>query len=201
MPYTSLTDLIAKVQQDSERTDLSDATLTDYVREAEAYVSTKLRVRQMQTKATIAVASNKYALPSDYEGWYYVTAISSPRQPLEYLAPDLVDVLYPSRSSGWAKDFTIEGSYLYAFPYTTASVDLGYYATVPALTGAANWLLTKFPTIYLYGAMRQLWIANGDTEEVAKYAALLEAEIAGANVAHKVQSFANAGIRLSGKTP
>lgn len=201
MALASYANLQTALQTWSERTDLS-SNVVDFITLAESRINKRLRVRDMETRSTIVVSSNEYALPSDYRGWRRVTALTSPRTKLDFIEPDKAEELYPDRASGTPSHFTVETSKIVVFPYTTSSIQLVYYAAVPALASTdPNWLLTKYPDIYLYGGLLELWTFAEDEAEQVKYAALFEKAIADAEAADRRDRFARGGAFPRGPNP
>ena len=202
MAITSYAELQTAIGNWSERTNLS-SRFPEYITLAEARINGRLRVRDMETRSTIAVSGGEYALPSDYRGWRRVTVLSSPRQQVTYIEPDKAEEWYPDRASGTPAHFTVETSKIIVFPSTTSSIQLVYYASIPALaSNDPNWLLTKWPNIYLYGALFELWsYAGEDAGEATKYAALFEKAIADAEVSDRRERFARGAARITGPTP
>lgn len=170
---------------------------------AEAYFNVKLRLRQMETIASIAASSNTYALPSDYIEYKRVVEKASIRRQLKYITEDAVETLYPTRSSGLSCHFTIIGSTIYTFPLSTTDIELLYYAKIPALTDAntTNWLLTAHPNLYLHACLLYAaeWVK--DDGELTKESTFVQNYV---NLLHSADNrgkFANAGVVLPGSVP
>lgn len=201
MSFTTYANLQTAIQNWAERTDLS-SYVVDFITLAESRINKRLRTREMETSTDITVSSNTYALPSDYRGWRRVTALTSPRSRLEFIEPDMAEYLYPDRASGDPKHFTVSTTKITVFPYTTSSINLLYYAAVPALASTdPNWLLTKYPDIYLYASLLELWTFAEDDVEQTKYATLFEKACMDAESADRRDRFARGGAHVAGPTP
>jgi len=159
-----------------------------------------LRVRDMETKTSLAPTSNVCTIPSDFLEYKRVVEEASTRRPLKYITEDGADELYPSRASGLSNHFMIIASTLTALPLSSNNIELTYYARVPALTASAttNWLLTKHPGIYLRASLFMAAEYIKDTEEMLKQGSMLAGLVKGFNNADNMAKFGNAGITLTG---
>lgn len=116
-----------------------------------------LRARQMETRATLSIASEYTALPTDYLLSRRLKITGADPRYLEYITPQEFDQRYLSAQNGTPLSFTIEGNFIRVgpAPSTTISGELLYYQAIPALTASntTNWLLTASPGTYLYGGL------------------------------------------------
>lgn len=177
------TDLVAAIQSFfMDRSDLAAPAADYFIALGEGIINYRLdpdvsplRVRDMETIATITLTSGTGPLPSDYLQYRRVATTGSPRRELEYITPQAAEQQYPSRAGGLGNAFTIIGSNLYTFPLVSTSCELTYYAAIPALVSGSptNWLMTKNPAIYLRASLFQAadWIKNDG--EIAKQRNLL----------------------------
>src|SRR3712207_4569180 len=73
----------------------------DFIDKPESRLNRLLRVREMEaTPATLTLVSGVGSLPSDYLQWRKVVQTTEPRRQLQYVTPDYLDTMYPTRSSG-----------------------------------------------------------------------------------------------------
>jgi hypothetical protein len=208
MAITDYTSLVTAIGDNIARSDLT-SYIPDFIMQAEQVFNhgsesiDPLRVRDMETIASLTPSSNVYTLPTDYLQYRRVTEESSPRRPLEYIEPTAVDQQYPLRDSGFSNHFTIIGSSLYTYPLSTNDVELVYYASIPALTSVAttNWLITKAPSIYLRMSLMFAYDFIKDDAEVAKQAQMAKALIDGMNRSGMLANYARAGLTLRGVVP
>lgn len=208
MAITDYATLVTAIGDNLARSDLA-SYIPDFIMQAEQVFNhgsesiDPLRVRDMETIASLSPTSNVYTLPSGYLQYRRVTEESSPRRPLEYIDPMGVDQLYPLRASGFSNHFTIIGSSLYTYPLSTNDVELVYYATIPALTSGAttNWLITKSPSLYLRMSLMFAYDFIKDNAEVAKQAQMAKALIDGMNRSGMMANYARAGLTIRGITP
>ena len=167
---------------------------------AEAYFNVKLRLRQMETIATLTAVSNVYALPTDYIEYKRVVEKASTRRRLEFITEDAVDRLYPSRTSGLSNHFTIIGSSLYTFPLSSTDMELTYYAKIPGLSDAnpTNWLLTAHPNLYLHACLLYAAELVKDDGKLSTESTFVQNYVDLLHSADNRAKFANAGVTLPG---
>lgn len=156
MALANYNDLQASVAAWMNRTDLT-ATIPDFIAIAEARIQTDLRLRDGITTGTLTTVANvqSVALPTD---WLEFESLTIDGEPLIYMPADRLKELADNGnlSSSAVTHYCIEGGLLLLSP-TPASVqtiDIKYHARLPALSAAStNYVLTKFPNIYLYGSL------------------------------------------------
>ncbi len=126
--------------------------------------------------ATAVATETLFPLPPDYLGMQLLQDTDT-TTPLVYITPDQAKevtsggwpltggpfpVVPPWTPAVWPQGwyYTIIGDHIRVFlpvPTTDNSVqlDLYYYAMLPALTAdnTTNWVLTRYPDLYLYGAL------------------------------------------------
>lgn len=149
------------------RDDLSDY-VADFITLAEGHFNRELRVREMVAVTDLTPSSGAVTLPSDYLGYKRVVEKASTRRPLTYIVPEAADHLYSSSAAGLGVNFTIVGDTLYTYPAASNDVELTYYQEIPALSDAntSNWLLAKYPNLYLRAAqMMAAEFAKDDAEQ------------------------------------
>lgn len=163
------------------RDDLGDDLIKDFVILTEAMFNygdgsndvAPLRVRDMETTASVTVTSGTGSLPDDFLEAIKVKDPGSITRDLKYASPDWLDENFPTGQDDTYPDFyTVIGSSLIC----PISVSLTYYAKIPTITdseGDFNWLLTKAPNAYLYGGLMQYGIYNKNPESVAYYRTLM----------------------------
>ena len=155
-------DLLSAVADWTHRTDLA-AKVPSFLALVETSFNRRLRCREMETAlASTALASGQFTLPADFLSFKYLQSDTSPPQTLllstgEYLA-DL-----PS-DNGIPAYYAINGTSRSCWP-TGGSVKGVYYAKIPALTSTntTNWLMTKYPDLYLFAVLEQAAIYTRDT--------------------------------------
>jgi hypothetical protein len=150
----------------------------------EAAANTRLRVRQMETKAFLQtdIAGN-VRLPEDYLLWRSVlqdntTTTGGTEAELEYVHPAYLKSTAQIRAPA-PGIFTIEGPELIIRPADTAAVYIvHYYGKIPTLvpdlsTGFGdttnNWLIVEYPNAYIYGVLCELAAMQRNAEMAQLY--------------------------------
>lgn len=157
MPLTNYTELKASVADWLNRSDLTNQ-IADFIAIAESRFQDRLRAREMLTRDTLAVSGKYTALPADFLDMESVT-VASPFKKLgllnnEQMAEQRQKYL---DAPGPVTDFAIVGDELEAYPTpgSATTLDIVYFQKLTPLSDAAptNWLLTKYPDLYLFGAL------------------------------------------------
>lgn len=161
-----------------------------------------LRVREMESVATLTPVAGVCALPDNYLQYRNVSYTGSPYRDLDYIAPNAVTQMYPDRAAGVPGNFTIIGSSLYVYPTTETDIDLHYYQKIPDLTEATptNWLLSKRPMIYLHACLFQVGIIRRDDGLLQRSAQLVAALANGMRGSDEMANYAYAPVQVRGMT-
>lgn len=141
-------------------------------------------------------------LPSDFLEARSVVANTSPSAVLRLASPNRATESY-ERRSGYPDLYTIVGSIIAVYPVTTASITLTYYGKIPALSDEAetNWLLTRYPQMYLYAALLESAPVLIDDARAAFWRAYLDQAIIDATASDRGSRWSNAGLHLTGPIP
>lgn len=205
MALTNYSELQTHVLARASRADLS-AEFADFVRLAEQVIYfgiehdsiEPLRVKEMEAETTVSITTGTGSLPADF-----LTAralsLQNAEQYLDYLSP------YQFRAqkglfTGSSKPgyFTIESGALDVLPAWTGTLDLAYIQRPAALTTGApiNTIMTDYPDVYVYGAMRELakWIR--DDEALAFATVDLRTAINNANSMSSMGKHSGATLKL-----
>jgi hypothetical protein len=141
----------------------------------------RIKYRKGETEAIITpyapAGAGWYKLPDDYESPTQVLFMAPGEviagDPLEYLTQQQMTERYylPASAGGRPRYYTFDGDYIRVgpMPDSAGNVLLGYYQGVPALspTNQTNWLLTRFPSLYLFGSLSAAEAYIGDDERIA----------------------------------
>lgn len=176
MALSTFAELKASVATWADRTDLT-STIPDFITLAESSINNgdaandipALRVRDMETTATVTVTSGSGSLPAGFVGMKRVYSETSSRV-LDYVTPEWYLAQYPEGDGGYPIFYTIIGSTI----LVSTDVDIIYYTKVPALSDSAttNWLLTKAPNVYLFGSLYYLEVYGKNPEAAVAHRAL-----------------------------
>lgn len=201
-------DLQQLVEDHLARSDLS-SWFQSFVASAETWLNygseetPPLRVREMETIATLTPAAGVVTLPADYLEYERVSEALSSRRTLDYVTPDQAERWYPDGAAGVAEQFTIIGESLYTYPLAQSDISLLYYRSIPPLTAVddTNWLLTKNQNIYLHAVLFAAYTFTKDADLASAHAGLASALIAGMNQSGVMAKYARAGVKMRGTTP
>lgn len=162
-----------------------------------------LRVREMETLASLTMTNGVGTLPTDYLQYKTARSMASFPRPLSYATGSYTNGAYADGAAGLSTTFSITGSTIYVFPTSGVDVDLVYYAAIPTLSDVvtSNWLLAKMPNLYLQAALMHLAMFNKDDALLSRSQAMVAATIDGLNLTDQLSEYAKVGTRMSFKTP
>jgi hypothetical protein len=179
MALSNYTELQTSIAAWINRDDLT-APILDFIALAESDMNATIRTRNNTAYATVTFASTGLAsLPDGFRAVRTIRLSDSPNTDLESASLDrLSELLAYNTEGGNPEAFAIDGDNFRAYPTPSANTDAlcHYYRTIPALSDSntSNWVLTKYPQIYLYGALAHACAYMDDTEEERKFRAKFE---------------------------
>ena len=140
---------------------------------AEAAFQRHLRLAEQLTTTVAYVNENIANLPADC--LQVEAVLDSAGVPLRPVAHDQAHEVMSSEAGTWCAPsvgyYAIDGRRLIV-PEVTTTVTLRYYQAIPSLSIGSNWLSTKAPDLYLYGALVQAAVFSKEAEqEHARYEA------------------------------
>lgn len=196
MAITTFAELKSAVASWADRTDLT-SVIPDFITLTEAAINNgdapndiaALRVREMETSGTVTVTSGEGPLPAGFVAMKRVWSATSSRV-LEYATPEWYLESYPSGDGGYPAFYTIIGANI----VVSTDVSIIYYTKVAALSDSAttNWLLTKAPNVYLFGALFYLEVYAKNPEGAVGQRTLFANALAGlakGDTFHRAGSF------------
>tara|TARA_R110000868_G_scaffold9836_1_gene48344 strand:+ start:136 stop:756 length:621 start_codon:yes stop_codon:yes gene_type:complete len=137
------------------RADLT-AQIQTFIQFAEADLNTRLRSREMIVNATATSDGQFVALPSDWLEAINMMIVGG-QSPLRYVTPDEADTIIKAQTYTSTRFYSMTTGVIELVPPAVddITIDMVYYGKIPALSDAntTNWLLTKAPDVYLYGAL------------------------------------------------
>lgn len=154
------------------RTDLNSVIPT-FIELAEAEMNRKLRVAEMEARATVTVTEPFVELPSDFLQFrrLVLSTPSGPRQLDVLSAEQFAEYAAAHTAAGTPSVASVVGQALQLSPSPDTSyvLEMLYYRQLPKLsaTQTTNWLLEKYPDAYLYGALQHSAPYLRDDERVA----------------------------------
>lgn len=147
-----------------------------------------LRIRAMETQATLTFVAGEATLPSDclqarrmvWNG--YPSAVPGYATPEEFAAST-----YSTSNAGWPLIYTVEGLKVRILPVLAGSASFLYYAKIPSAVAGQNWLMANAPSVYLHACLLEAWsfLRNDEkrAETLASYASAVNGLQTSENVA------------------
>jgi hypothetical protein len=158
MAITTYSELVSAVNDWTHRADIA-TRVPDFITQAEDDINRRLRVREMEAEADIAIVggTRTAALPSDFGELRRFYLNSNPITFLNHMSPNDYWRRYTSTNTGKPSVFTIEGSNLVFGPIPDGDYTgkLQYYRKLPAIATSAHGVFTANPFLYLYGALAE----------------------------------------------
>ncbi len=169
MAITNYGELKTAVADWLNRDDLTSVIPT-FIDLSHAKLNRRLRVREMIQRSTAGITNQFSNLPADFLELRNIQLNVATPKSLEYMTIEQMD---QERALGnTAREpayYTLMGSTIEVFPTPDQSytLELAYYKDIPAMSADSdtNWLLTKAPDVYLYGALLQAAPYLKDAEE------------------------------------
>lgn len=194
MAFDDLLDLRTAVIEHVGRPDIADV-FPRLVKLAEAAFNRRLRIRDMMAETTLTFSGGTATLPSDY---LQTIGLYGPNG-YEYVEqPSAV------KTSGLVYYYTIIGDTIYT-AFDDSNKFFEYYAKIPTLTDGGmtdtNWLLAKYPSIYLYGVSLEAAKYLKDADLIGATASLLEMAYSEAEGDDFRSRYSRARVRVAGITP
>jgi hypothetical protein len=182
--------LVKEIIDWSHRDDLG-VKIPDFIQLAEnAMYSNEvevLAIRGMEMISTSTTTGQYVALPTDFESARSVRLVTGDNGgELRFQAPEQ---MRKQVATGKPTFFTIIGSEIQfdRVPDSAYTLEIQYYRKEPSLSTLiqTNAILTSHPSIYLYGALAQVYFFSQDEQQALKYTQLFISAIKGANKADK----------------
>lgn len=155
MAITNYTDLQAAISDYLVGFTVNVSTLISL---AEAKFNQTLRVNDMIQRVSMDVSGAYWPLPSDYLASKDVRITQNGRMVhADSISTKGADDITANYIGGSPSSISIIGNEIQISPAPTGvvTVELDYYQSIPALSNsnATNWMLTRNPNAYLYGAL------------------------------------------------
>ena len=185
-PITDYPSLLAAVLEYTARPDLQEF-VPIFVQQAEGRLNARLKVADMHRLiGPVDLAAGKIDLPSDFIDWVSVEWTPPPRTPqrplmLRYVEADSPEIRAKHRPNGPPQIYTVLAGKVRVVPAAVGTVDLVYFARIPALTAATpkNWLIAKAPDVYLYAVLLEAMLFQKDDARAAQWIGLLNDRLGG----------------------
>jgi len=190
MALDTYDNLVKQVIDWSHRGDLG-VKIPDFIQLAENAMYSNdvevLTVRSMEIISTALTAGQYLSLPDDFESARSVRLVTGDSGgELRFQAPEQ---MYKQVATGRPNFFTVVGNELQfdRVPDSEYTIEIQYYRKATPLSddNQTNEILTNHPSIYLYGALSQVFAYSQDDQQAVKYGGLFISAIQGANKADK----------------
>ena len=192
MAFADYLDLRTAVLEHVARPDIADV-FPRLVKLAEAALNRRLRLRDMVTDWPVSFSSGLAPIPDDFLeaiGLFDASGREYVQQPLRAV-----------RGSG--AFYAVEGDWLRS-QGIQGDCTLQYYAAIPTLTASnttSNWLLERYPSVYLYAVGLEAAKYIRDVELAQTTRIVLDDEIASVQADDTRARYARARVRVQGMTP
>lgn len=198
MALANYTDLQASVASWINRADLTPQ-IPDFIAIAESFIADDVRVREMLVRATlVTVPGQDYiALPA---GWLeFENIMGANGEPLEYSTPLMLRATSAQYAGTPLKRYSTEGENLLleGVQSVAQNVPVSYYKQLePLSVTPTNFLLTKRPQIYLYGALAQAALFMIDDPRAATWQGVYDAAVGKAENSSKKGLVSGGSLRI-----
>ena len=159
---TTYSGLIASIEKWLNRSDLGDV-IPDFITLLEDRLNRIVRVPEMEEVFNFSTAATE-ELPTDFRELINLYLDADPRTYLEPVDLETLRTKYACQTTGRPQAFSLTNAEIVFGPAPDAeySAVLTYYKDIPALSPSneTNWLISKHPSVYLWGAlcMAELYI-------------------------------------------
>jgi hypothetical protein len=137
------------------RADLTSQIET-FIQFAEADLNTRLRCREQIVRAEATSDAEFVQLPADWLEAINLHIVGG-QQPLRYVTLDEADIINKEQIYTAPHFYSLMNGAIEIIPEPSDDIDIEmiYYSKITSLSNAntTNWLLTKAPDVYLYGAL------------------------------------------------
>lgn len=170
----------------------------------EAQLNNVVTTAQMETSSTVTLSAGSGALPADYLQYRRVLTQDSPTRVLTWAEPEWAENNYYAQTAAAPSNhFTIIGNTIKTYPTSSANLTLQYYQKVPALASnaAGNWITSRDPGLYIYGALVHLAAKLDDDPRIATWGTLYNSSVTNLLRRDTLGRYAKPVMRIKGATP
>lgn len=177
MSISTYAELQTAIADYLERDDLT-SNIPDFIRLAETDIRTDLRVREMIQRDSITVNALQISLPANYLESIEFRLLTDPLTVLQHVTPHEM-TRYRRTGTGKPKYFTIHTEIEFdVTPDSAYSGEIIFYEAPDFLANAStNTILTNFPNVYLFGALKHTEPFLMNDARVATWAAFYDSTV------------------------
>lgn len=184
------------------RDDLGEV-IPDFIALAEAKINRDLTLREFEAVATGAGAS--FPMPDDAQSVTRVSVVGwdGRKRVIPYVSPATQGRYAPSSGTEPLAFIVEANTVIFMPPGSSASWELVYYPAIPALSddNPTNWLLTRAPDVYLFGALTEAEPYLYNEERMPMWQGKYESAVAGLMASDERQQFPQAGLQMRVDAP
>ena len=200
MALTNYNDLKASIADFLNRDDLT-AVIPDFITLAEGQLNKELRHWRMQDRVVSIVDSQYTALPNNFLEPVRMVKTSGEFQILELVGALEISKLRQDANDnvGVPRVYTILDQAFEVFPSPDGdhTLELTYYEEIPDLaTNSTNWLMTYYPSAYLYGSLLHSAPYLSEGNRIAEWSALYQKAINDINAESERATTGGSGRRM-----
>ena len=197
MPLANYTDLQASVASWMNRADLT-TQIPDFIAIAESFIADDVRVREMLATTTLVSVPGQDYIPLP-AGWLEFENILVGGVPLSYVTPLQLRADSKRYVGAPLTRYSTEGGSLLlgGVQSVAQNIPVSYYKQIdPLATTPTNFLLTKHPQVYLYGALAQAALFMIDDPRAATWQAAYAAAVGKVDSANKKGLVSGGSLRI-----
>ena len=193
-------DLKSEVANWLHRDDL-ETNIPIFIQLAESKIAKNIRSRYLETVSTIVATGGikSTEIPFDYTTIKSIVVESNPTSSLELIPDHILQQYNQSSATGVPRFYSITGSDLYysPIPDNDYNVTITYSADLTPLSSVntINWVLTRYPYLYLYGSLIEASIFTNDPDQVQFYQSKFDDAIKDIWENYNDQSFSGSVLR------
>jgi len=158
---------------------------------AESKLNRMLRMREQIVGGTVTMVSGRAPLPDNYA------------EIIGLYAPNGAEYVQQSAQHKHGYWYSIQGGEIVA-SCIAGTLQIDFYATLPPIgtsIDATNWLLAKYPDVYLYAVGFEAAKYTRDAELASQTKGLMDGAVASAQADDSTARYSRARVRVAGVTP
>lgn len=201
MSITTYSELKTAVANWLNRDDLT-AVIPDFISLAEENVSLNIRHWRMENRSTATLDSQYEALPPRFIAPIRLNITGAEMSTLTLISQALLSEKrgQSTNTSGRPKYYALTQGEIEVFPTpdTDYTIELVYYEKPEALSDSntTNWLLTNYPSVYLYGSLIHTAPFLKDDARIQTWAQLYQAALSSVNTDEEKAKYGGSGLRM-----
>lgn len=199
MTISTYNTLITALDGSTGWTHRNDVTtrLPEFIALAEADMQSRCGLLEFETTATVTITSGSGTLPTDLLAMRSAYWDGSPDRAVDYVSPVMFDDLR-ANDTGDGYYYTLSGSTIRTTPMGSGSLVLTYRARFTPITVAnqSNSIITNYPDVYLYGALKQFALWNKDKAAAQDWQALMDDAVTRMQHADERRRYAGATLQV-----